>query len=192
MIWPAPDPGYDPDLHRGEHPEHREESVVTTPDLREARFLLKRRALAPFERWEKARAAVEEAWRGGAQALSDRLARLEEERRSLARDPKIARTRRAREGLDRALDARRRECEAIRDSPQLRQHREARAAELAARTALAAAATYEWREYEARLARLKKDYPRQWDEYEAEERSAGREPVHHRDRKPLLPGNTNA
>ena len=164
---------------------------MTTPDLREARFLLKRRARQPFEQWEKARAAVEEAWRGGAEVLSDRLARLEEQTRSLARDPKVARTPRAREGLDRALDARRQECDAIRDSPELRRHHDARAAELAARTELASAAPYEWREYEARLARLRRSYPRQWDEYETKERSAGRDPLGPWDGKPLQSAGAN-
>ena len=164
---------------------------MTTPDMREARSLLKRRARQPFEQWEKARAAVEEAWREGAQASRGRLARREEQQRSLARDPRVARTPRAREGLDRALDERRRECEAIRASPELRRHHEAHAAELAARRELAAAAPYEWREYEARLARLRRHYPRRWNEYETEERSAGRDPLRPRDWKPLLPGSTN-
>ena len=166
---------------------------MTTPDLREARLLLKRGALKrgarqPFEQWERARAAVEDAWRGGARALSERLAGLKEERRSLARDPQLARTRRAREGLDRALDERRQEGDAIRDSPELRRHHDACAVELAARRELAAAAPDEWRAYEARLARLRRDYPRQWDEYETQERAAGRDPLCPRDWKPLLPG----
>ena len=157
---------------------------MTTPDMRESAFLLKLRARQPFAEWEKARAAVEGAWRSGAQDLSSRLAQLEEEARSLARDPRVARTPSAREGLDRALDERRRECEAIRDSPELRRYHDARGAELAARRELAAAAPYEWREYEARLARLRREHPRQWNEYETEERSAGREPLCPRAWKP--------
>ena len=192
MIRPEPDARYDPASRRGERPGYGEASIVTTPDLQEARFLLKRRAREPFERWEHARTAVEDAWRGGAQARTERLALLEEQQRSLARDPRVARTRRAQEGLDREIDARRRECEEIRNSPEMLRRREARAAEAAARTELAAAAPYEWREYEARLARLRRDYPRQWDDYEAEERSAGRDPVDPRPWKPLLPGGANA
>lgn len=164
---------------------------MTTPDMREARFLLRRRARQPFEQWEKTRAAVEEAWRGGAEALNDRLALLEEQQTSLARDPKVARTAKAREGLDQALDERRQECDAIRDSPELRRHHDARAAERDAQRELAAAAPYEWREYEARLARLRRDHPRQWDEYETEERAAGRDPMRPRDRKPVLPDSTD-
>ena len=146
-------------------------------DLREARFFLRLRARGPATKWESTREAVAEAWRGGARAASERLARLEEERRSLALDANTARTPAARRGLDRALDARREECEAIRASPELRRYHEAREAERAARTDLAAAAPYEWREYEARLAKLRERNRRQWEKYEAEERAAGRDPV---------------
>lgn len=147
------------------------------PDLREARFVLRLRARGPATNWENRREAVAEAWRGGARAASERLARLGEERGSLALDANTARTAAARRGLDRALDERRAECEAISASPELRRYQEAREAELAARTELAAAAPSEWREYQTRLAKLREQHPRQWEKYEAEERTAGRDPV---------------
>lgn len=160
---------------------------MTAPDLREAWFLLKRRARQPFQQWQDSRAEVEDAWRNGARAATERLAELEEHLRPRPRDAKTARTPAARAGLDRALDERRRQRDALRASPELRRHREALDAERAARRELAAAAPYEWREYEARLARLQREYPGRWAEYEAGERAAGRDPVPPRTSKSLLP-----
>lgn len=188
MIRLRENTGYDGNSGPDGDPEHHEETIVTAPDLQECRFLLRRRARQPFERWERARTAVEEAWRGGAHSRSERLARLEQELKSLSRDPTIARTARAREGLDQALDQRREERDAILASPEMRRHREALQAERAAREELSsAAAPYEWRDYEARLARTKKDHPRIWDEYEAHERAAGRVAIVPKRWAPLLP-----
>ena len=152
-------------------------SLVTIPDFGEARFLLRRQAPEAAARWQASREAVEEAWRNGAEAALTRLSSLEEQIESLARDPNLRRNPAARAGVDRALDARRKEREAIRDSRELRRYREAKTEESAAREALAEAARYQWREYEARLARLRRQYPGKWAEYEAEERAAGRDPV---------------
>ena len=155
----------------------RTASLVTIPDFGEARFLLRRRAPEAAARWQASRNAVEEAWRNGAEAASARLSLLEEQIDSLARDPHLRRNPAARDGVDRALDARRKERAAIRDSRELRRYREAKIEECAARKALAEAARYEWREYEARIARLRRQYPGKWAEHEAEERAAGRDPV---------------
>ena len=161
-----------------------------TTDLRETLSWLRRRAGEPATRWEEARKAVEEAWRDGARAASERLELLEQQRRSLAGDPSLPRTPAARRGLDRALDARRAECAALRGSPEIQRHQRAQEAERIARKELAAASPYEWREYEAQLARLRKDHPGQWRVYEAGEQAAGREPVAPRDWKPLFPGSS--
>ena len=150
---------------------------MTIPDFGEARFLLRRGAPEAAARWQASREAVEEAWRNGAEAALARLSVLEEQIESLARDPHLRRSPAARAGVDRALDARRKEREAVRDSLELRRYRDAKHREFAAREALAEAAPYEWREYEARLARLRRHYPGKWAEYEAGERAAGRDPV---------------
>ena len=161
-----------------------------TTDLRETLFFLRRRAGEPATRWEESRKAVEEAWRDGARAASERVELLEQQRKSLAGDPSLPRTPAARRGLDQALDARRAECEALRGSAEIRRHQQAQEAEHIARKELAAAAPYEWREYEAQLARLRMDHPGRWREYEAGERAVGREPVAPRDWKPLFPGSS--
>ena len=161
---------------------------MTAPDLREAHFWLRLRAREPAIEWENAREAVEDAWRNGAQAATERLELLERQRESLARDPKLPRTPAARRGIDQALDARRAEYEALRASPEIRRYRQALETERLARKKLAAAAPYEWRELEARLSRLRRDRPAQWRDYVAREQAAGRKPVTPRAWKSLFPG----
>lgn len=159
---------------------------MTVPDLRETYFWLRRRARESAVEWEKTRKAVEEAWRNGAQAATERLELLKQQRESLARDQRLPRTSAARRGIDQALDARRAEYEALRDSPEMQRYQRALETERMARKKLAAAAPYEWREFEARLSRLRRDRPAEWRDYEARERTAGREPVAPRDWKPLF------
>ncbi len=185
---------------------------MTAPDLREAHFWLRLRAREPAIEWENAREAVEDAWRNGAQAATERLELLERQRESLARDPKLPRTPAARRGIDQALDARRAEYEALRVSPEIRRYRQALETERLARKKLAAAAPYEWRGLrtppppppqerpapgrgeragrtrEAGLPRLRRDRPAQWRDYVAREQAAGRKPVTPRAWKSLFPG----